>query len=175
METGLAVPPAFLQTIEETAISAWFRESQSVFGFWFVLTCHAIGMGLLVGASGVVSLRILGVAPDLPLAPLKRLYGFIWVGFLIQVVSGALLLVAYPTKALTNVVFFVKLALIALAMTVMLRLRKKVFDDSSLSEVAMLANGKMLATWALLLWASALTAGRFMAYTASHLVYPMVR
>ena len=63
-----AVPPAFLQTIEQSAVSSWIRDSSSLFGFWFVISVHAIGMALLVGASAVIDLRILGVAKDLPLA-----------------------------------------------------------------------------------------------------------
>jgi hypothetical protein len=130
-------------------------------------------MGLLVGASAVIGLRILGVARDLPLAPLKQLYSFIWVGFWIEVASGTLLLIAYPTKALTNVTFYIKLTLIGLAMTAMLRLRKVVFDDSSLNEATMMVKGKALVTWAFVFWAGALTAGRLMAYTATHLIYPV--
>src|SRR2546422_5688028 len=107
------------QTIEESGVSSWIRDSPSVFAFWFILSWHAIGMGLLVGASAVIDLRILGVASDLPLSPLKGLYRIIWTGFWIQVVSGTLLLIAYPTKALTNLDFYLKLTLVALAVAVM--------------------------------------------------------
>jgi len=93
----VAVPLIF-QTIEETGLSTWIRDSPSPFAYWFILSLHAVGMALLVGASAVIDLRILGVARDLPLAPLKGLYNLIWAGFWIQVVSGALLLVAYPTR-----------------------------------------------------------------------------
>jgi hypothetical protein len=168
----LAVPPAFLRTLEDTAFSTWLRDSPSVLGFWFILTWHAIGMGLLVGASAVIDLRILGVARDLPLAPLKRLYPFIWVGFWIQVVTGVLLLMAYPTKALTNAMFYTKLTLIALAMAAMVGLKKKVFDDVSLSETGMMMKGRAFAAWSLVFGVAAVTAGRFLAYTSTYLTYP---
>ena len=164
-------PPLFLRALEDTALSTWLRESTSVFGFWFVLSFHAIGMGLLVGASIVIALRLLGAVQDLSLAPLKRLYPFIWVGFWVQLVSGVLLLIAYPTKSLTNVTFYVKLVLIGVGMGVMVRL-KHLFDDSSLSEAAMVVNGKTLAMLSLVVWFGALTAGRFLAYTATYLTYP---
>src|SRR5436190_23698022 len=86
-----------LKDVEQTGLSMWIRESDSFLAFWLILSVHAIGMGVLVGASLLIDLRILGVAPDLPLAPFKKLYRFIWVGFWIQVVSGILLLIAYPT------------------------------------------------------------------------------
>ena len=163
--------PFFFRAIEDSGLSTWLRESTSLFAFWFVLTIHAIGMGLLVGASAVIDLRILGVAPDLPLAPLKRLYRFIWVGFWIQVVSGAFLLIAYPTKALTNPVFYIKLMLIAFAMTTMQILQKRVFSDPGLSEAAMMAQGKVFALWSLVFWVGAVTSGRLLAYTYNYLTY----
>ena len=158
---------SIFKAIEETGLSIWIRESDSVFSFWFILSVHAIGMGLLVGASVLIGLRILGLAPDLPLAPLERFYRFIWVGFWIQVVSGILLLIGYPTKSLTNPLFYVKLTLIGLAMASMQMLRNRVFADSSLSEAAMMAKGRVFAVSSLIFWVGAITAGRLLAYTYS--------
>src|SRR5215510_9461697 len=123
--------PRFFLTIEESGISMWVRDSP----FWAILSIHALGMALLVGASTVIALRLLGVVADLPLSPLRRLYGFIWLGFWIQVISGVLLLIGYPTKSLMNPDFYLKLALIAVGMVVMVRIRKRVFDDPAMSEV----------------------------------------
>src|SRR5215469_17665626 len=147
-EVHLAVPLIF-KTVEESGISTWIRDSPSFFAYWFILSFHAIGMGLLVGASVVIDLRILGVARDLPLAPLKGLYGIIWTGFWIQVASGALLLIAYPTKALTNPDFYIKLTLIGLSVAVMRMIRNRVFSDSGLSDSTMMMKGKGLAAWSL--------------------------
>jgi hypothetical protein len=156
---------SIFKAIEETGLSIWIRESDSVFSFWFILSVHAIGMGILVGASVLIGLRILGFAPDMPIAPLKRFYRFVWAGFWIQVVSGILLLIGYPTKSLTNPLFYVKLTLIGLAMVSMQMLRNRVFTDSSLSEAAMIAKGRVFATCSLIFWVAAVTAGRLLAYT----------
>jgi hypothetical protein len=96
---------------------------------------------------------------------MKRFYRFIWLGFWIQIVSGALLLWAYPTKSLTNVDFYVKLLFIGLAVAVMQMLKKRVLNDSSLSEISMMAKGRAFAIWSLILWLGAVTAGRLLAYT----------
>ena len=165
--------PLFFQTIEQSGLSTWLRETDSVFGFWFVLSWHAIGMVLLVGASAVIDLRILGVAPDLPLAPLKGLYRFIWVGFWIQVVSGGFLLIAYPTKTLTNADFYIKLALIGVGVLMMQRLKNRILSDPSLTEAAMMAKGKVFAISTLICWVGAITAGRMLAYTYTYLSYPV--
>jgi hypothetical protein len=165
--------PLFLQTIEQSGVSIWLRESDSVLGFWFVLSWHAIGMVLLVGASAVIDLRILGVVPDLPLAPLKGLYRFIWMGFWIQVSSGLFLLIAYPTKSLTNADFYLKLVLIGLGLTITQRLKNRVLSDTSLTEAAMMAKGKVFAAWSLIFWLGAIAAGRLLAYTYTYLTYPL--
>ena len=156
---------SIFRAIEATGLSVWIRESDSVFSFWCILSVHAIGMGVLVGASVLIGLRILGLAPDLPLAPLQRFYRFIWAGFWIQVVSGILLLIAYPTKSLTNPLFYIKLTLIGLAVASMQMLRNRVFADSNLSEAAMMAKGRVIAVWSLIFWVAAITAGRLLAYT----------
>jgi len=156
---------SIFKAIEETGLSIWIRESSSIFSFWFILSVHAIGMGLLVGASLLIGLRILGFAPDMPLAPVQKFYRFIWVGFWIQVVSGILLLIGYPTKSLTNPLFYVKLTLIGFAIASMQMLRNRVFADSGLSEAAMMANGRVFAICSLILWVGAITAGRLLAYT----------
>jgi hypothetical protein len=166
----LAVPLIF-KTIEESGLSSWIRDSPSFFAFWFILSFHALGMGLLVGASVVIDLRLLGVAKDLPVAPLKGLYRIIWIGFWIQVASGSLLLIAYPTKAFTNPDFYLKLTLIGLAVAVMQKLNKRVFSDPSLSDADMMLKGRALATWSLVLWTGAVTAGRLLAYTYNYLKY----
>jgi hypothetical protein len=169
-EAGLSIP-LILKAVEESGLSVWIRESPSLFAYWFFLTCHAHGMAMTVGASVVIDFRILGIARDLPLAPLKGLYSTIWAGFWIQVASGILLLIAYPTKAAMNPDFYLKLILIGLAVTVMRMIHKRVFSDTSLDEPAMMSRGRTLAIWSLILWVGVVTAGRFLAYTYTKINY----
>jgi hypothetical protein len=96
-----------------------------------------------------------------------------WFGFWMQVVSGLLLMLAFPTKALTNPVFYTKLILIGCAMTMMVKLNTRLFSDSTLADdTGMMRKGSSLAKWSLICWAVAMTAGRLLAYTAKYLVYP---
>jgi hypothetical protein len=169
-EINLAVPELF-HTIEESGLSTWIRNSDSVFGFYFILLFHTIGMSLVVGANAVVDLRILGVASDLPLRPLKRLFGIMWTGLGINVTTGLLLLTAYPTKALTNPDFYLKLSFIGLAVFTMRRMNLQVFGDSTLSEAAMIAKGKVMAKWSLVFWIGAVGAGRLLSETSRYFFY----
>jgi len=154
----LAVP-AFLETIERSGLSTWIRESESAFAYYFVLVIHNIGLALLVGTCGVLGARLLGFVPELPLVPLRRFFTFIWIGFWLNVVSGVFLLIAYPTKALTNPLFYVKLVLVAIGVWTLRRIEREVDVRRS------------LALWMLGSWLGVLTAGRALAYTASYLLY----
>ena len=95
----------FLVWLENTALSQWVVGSESMLAFPGILALHAIGMGLAAGLAAVLDLRILGVASGVPLVEFRRFQPVLWGGFWLNAVSGVLLLVGYPTKALTNPVF----------------------------------------------------------------------
>lgn len=159
----------FLLWLEATALSTWLREALTPFAFPTVLTLHTVGMGFLVGTNAALDLRILGVASQMPLKPMERFFPVMWFGFGLNAVSGVLLLIAYPTKALTNPLFYVKLTVIGLAVASIRLLRKHVFFDPGLDEQPISRKGKIIAGVSLLLWAGAVTAGRFLAYTYTYL------
>ncbi len=163
--------PLFLNTIEQSSLSTWLRESDSLFGFYFILAFHTVGLALVVGPNAAIDLRLLGVAHDIPLASLRTLFNLIWTGLAINVTSGVFLVLAYPSKAFTNPDFYVKLTLVALAVRTLQRIKSQVFDDASLSEAARLARGRVLAVWSLVFWAGVITAGRLLAYTCNYLVF----
>ncbi len=163
--------PLFLGTIEDSGISTWLRETESPFGFYFFLLLHNLGLALAVGTSIFVGFRLLGFAPDLPIAPLKKFFKILWAGAWISGASGLVLLLSYPTKALTNPLFYVKLALIATGVWIMLRMEKVVSNCESAGEAATLAQGRSLATRALVVWLCAVSAGRLLAYTFKYLLY----
>ena len=105
----------FFAAIENLSLSTWLRESPSLWGFPFVLILHTAGLAFLVGSSVAVNVRVLGFARGVPLGPLSRYFTVMWCGFWLNAFSGVLLLLAYPTKALTNPLFYLKLGFIAVA------------------------------------------------------------
>ena len=76
-----------------------------------------------------------------------------------------LLLIAYPTKALTNPVFFVKLSLIAVAMGIFAVIDRRLFRTRDRRQGWAAGTGRVLAVASLVSWAGAITAGRLLAYT----------
>ena len=156
--------------VEQSALSTWIREAPTVFAFPSILFMHTLGMGFLAGMNAAMDLRILGFAPSLPLAPMERLFRVLWSAFCLSAVSGVLLLIAYPTKALTNPLFYIKLTFVALAVTDIRLLKNHVFRDLSLDEKPVPRKGKLLAGASLFCWVVVITAGRLLAYTYSRLL-----
>jgi hypothetical protein len=154
----------FLLWVENTALSRWLVESPSLLAFPTMLILHAIGMGFAAGISVALDLRVLGVAPQVPFTAMRRLFSVLWAAFWLNAASGVLLLAAYPTKALTNPVFYLKLVLIAVGMVLLVRMSRAVLHDEAAA-----ARMRRLAVVSLLCWAGAVTAGRLLAYTYSRL------
>jgi hypothetical protein len=162
----------FLAWLESTSLSVWIVESPSLLAFPGILTLHAIGMGFAVGINAALDLRILGVAPGVPVSEMRRFVPVLWFGFWLNAVSGVLLLIGYPTKALTNPVFYLKLALIAVGMVLFVRISRRVFRDGvELDTLEPDASRRLrrLAIVSIVCWSAAIFAGRFLAYTYSRL------
>jgi hypothetical protein len=155
----------FLIWMESTALSRWVVESPSVaFGFPGILTLHAIGMAFAAGLGTALDLRILGVARGIPLGEFRRLLPIFWAGFWLNAVSGVLLLIGYPTKALTNPVFYLKLALIFTAVVILVRMNRRIVASPADDEAQARAL-RLLAAVSAVCWVGAIFAGRLLAYT----------
>jgi uncharacterized oligopeptide transporter (OPT) family protein len=155
---------SFFVWLEATALSTWIRESTSVWAFPAILSLHTIGMGFVAGLNAAVDLRVLGFAASVPLLEMKRFFPVMWAGFWVNAVSGILLLIAYPTKALTNPVFYIKMAFILVAVIGIRKMNNSVFGNMTEPRRA-----KTLAIASLACWTGAITAGRLLAYTYSQL------
>jgi hypothetical protein len=154
----------FLMRVEETGLSTWLRESPSVWAFPTVLALHTLGLGLVVGGSAIVSLRILGSAGRMPLRPLEKLFPIIWLGFAVNATSGVLLLMKAATTAGISVVFWSKIGVIVLAMVVVVRMKHIVFGDPLFETRPIPGHARVLALACIFLWTAAIVAGRLLAY-----------
>jgi hypothetical protein len=155
---------AFLVWLEQSGFATWVRESSSLWAYPTVLFLHTIGLATVVGVTAGIDLRILGVAPELPLAPMTKVFPIIWAAFWINAVSGTTLLIADATTKLTNPVFYIKMIFIVLAVINLRMLKTRVFGDPQIDNRPLSANAKMLAATSLIFWLGATVAGRLMAY-----------
>lgn len=165
--------PLFLW-LESSAFSVWMRESPSIFAFPIILAVHTIGLGLIAGINVAIDLRLLGFAARIPLVEFRRLLPFMWLGLWLNVISGLALIAAYPTKALTNPVFYLKLGLIAAALAILRTVRRSRLADGAAPAIPGLRPAKVVAVASLVCWAGAITAGRFLAYTYIRLMVDSV-
>tara|TARA_B100000749_G_C18393745_1_gene451476 strand:- start:487 stop:984 length:498 start_codon:yes stop_codon:yes gene_type:complete len=153
----------YLLWLEDTPFSIWIRESGPA--FFGSLILHSVAMGFVVGVHVSMNLRILGMAPGIPLSLMRRFFPVFWVGLVFVSLSGVLLLIAYPAKALTNPVFYLKLSAIVTALFITKSLAKGVLQDPSYDAERAPRKARVLATVSIFLWAGAVTSGRFLAYT----------
>lgn len=161
---------AIFRWVEATPLSVWTRESTSILAYPAILSAHAIGMGLAAGLSAATALHLLGVGPDIPTHEMRRFAGVLWFGFWMNAASGVLLLIAYPTKALTNPLFYVKLSLIAIAMGLFVVINRGLSRDPVSAGAWKSGIGRLLAVASLLSWSGAIVAGRLLAYTYHRLL-----
>ena len=154
----------FLDAIENTGVSIWVRESGSLWSYPTIIFLHSLGLAFVVGLSAAIALRLLGCAPRLPIAPMKSLFPVIWAGFVVNALSGLALLMADASTMLRSPIFFVKMALIALAVFIMAVMQRTVFRGVRPPGDRVSTNEKILATASLVLWTGAITAGRLTAY-----------
>lgn len=142
---------AFLRALQDSAFTDWFLGSESIWTYPTILTLHGIGMAMLVGASIVFDLRVLGVGAGFPMEKLRRLNRVIWIGFAINLASGLVLFVTEAADRAVDVAFYVKLASIALALSLGAAVKRR-------------PDARWMAVGSLSLWTVAIVAGRLMAY-----------
>jgi hypothetical protein len=157
----------FLKFLEETALATFIRESSSYLGFPTFLFLHTLGLSIVVGANTVVAIRVLGVASNIPLRPLVRLFPFMWIGFILTVISGIGLTIASATSKLVNPILLFKLVLVVIAGVIMRALDKKVFRGQSGLKEATAQEGKAMAASLLILWLVVMILGRLIAYSST--------
>jgi hypothetical protein len=97
-----------------------------------------------------------------------------WIGLWLNGTSGLALFAAYPTKALTNPVFYLKLGLIVVALVILEVVRRCLLTEGMALAMSMSGNLKILAAASLGCWAGAITAGRLLAYTYTRLMVDSV-
>jgi hypothetical protein len=146
------------------------RESTSILAFPTILALHTIGMAFVAGINAALAMRILGAARAVPVTEMRRFVPVMWCGFWVNLVSGVALLMGYPTKALTNPMFYLKLVLIAMALGLVKPIHKAVVSDPAGDSELQRTRSRMLAMASLACWALAITAGRLLAYTYSRLM-----
>ena len=154
----------FLIWVESTGIATWVREADSLWAYPAVITFHSLGLAIMVGLSAMIDFRLIGFAPQLPLAGMRSLNQWIWIGFWVNAASGLALLVASATTMLVNPLYYAKMGLVAAAMIIVILINKAAFGPSAVTSNEVTPRARILAMASLAVWAVTITVGRLTAY-----------
>lgn len=121
-------------------------------------------MAFVVGINIAICLRLLGVGEQQALPAFRKFLPLHWIASALILVSGIALLLAYPAKALTNPVFYLKLAALGIGLLITAHLQRSWIQER------ILARPRLLGSLALGCWVLTIGAGRFLAYTHSVLL-----
>jgi hypothetical protein len=98
--------------LKSTALSSFVTSGWT----WAICeTLHFLGLCLLIGAVGILDLRLLGVAKKLPVGPLHQLLPWGILGFALCVTSGVLFVTGEPFLFLERGNFQLKMLFVLLA------------------------------------------------------------
>ncbi|MGH9146502.1 MAG: DUF6644 family protein [Vicinamibacterales bacterium] len=153
-----------LTWLESSALAAWVLESPSVWAQPTVLTLHTMGMAVLVGASWVLDLRLLGISRNVPLSAFRWVFRAVTVGLIVNVVTGFLLFAQRATTWGTSIPFLIKMCLVIASVATLVPIRSYVFRSDAELRGEVSGSVRLLALASILAWSGAVTAGRLLAY-----------
>jgi hypothetical protein len=152
----------FLTWMEGTDFADWVRMSAA--GYPLMITCHAIGMGIMVGLAVALDLRLLGWFQGISYKSLHRFLGVAWVGFGINFLSGVGLFAAQATMYATDVTFLIKIGFVFLGAITAALLQSAVGRDWANWGATVPSSVRTIAIASIVCWTIAITAGRLTAY-----------
>ena len=128
-----------------------------------VLTLHTTGMAVLVGASWVLDLRLLGINRNVPLSAYRWVFRAVAIGLIVNLITGVLLFMKNATTWGTALPFLAKMAFVVASAATILPIRTYVLNSGAgPSEIS--DRARMLAIASIVAWTAAVTAGRLLAY-----------
>jgi Family of unknown function (DUF6644) len=152
-----------LAWLESTSIAVWLGESPSVWAMPTVLTLHTTGMAVLVGASWVLDLRLLGLNKNVPLSNYRWVFQAVAIGLVVNLITGVLLFMKNATGWGTAFPFLVKMIFVVASAATILPIRKYVLNSGT-GRDEVTSNVRLLAIASIVAWTAAVTAGRLLAY-----------
>jgi hypothetical protein len=134
-----------------------------------VQTVHILSVAVVFSFAVLVDLRIWRLLErDVPLPDVaRRFLPAIWPVLLVLLITGSLLIIGEPRRSLVNSTFYLKMALLAVAVLLTAGLQGLIssspnFWDQDLWRRMM---GRVAATLSIVVWCGILFAGRWIAYT----------
>jgi hypothetical protein len=154
-----------LEYLENSAFSEWAR-GESLWGWPFALTIHALGTSIVIGFIFIMGLRLLGFFRTIPLTSLSGLFPVFWIAVVLQILSGFTLWMTKPSKYLTDGAFLIKFSLVCTGLVVTWFYFNTMRRESPEWEAKGVVSprGYRFVAATMVWWAAVLIAGRLTAY-----------
>jgi|ERR1043166_1924946 hypothetical protein len=156
----------FLTWLESLSLSVWVHESPSIWAQPTVMTLHTMGMGVLVGASWILDLRLLGISKSIPLSAFRWVFRAVAISLVVNLITGVLLFMARATLWGTAFPFLIKILLVVASAATLLPIRTYVLEHGD-ARGDVSSRARLLAMISIATWAAAITSGRLLAYTVA--------
>jgi hypothetical protein len=154
---------AILDYLASSAFSDWLRIS--MLGFPTLIALHSVGMGVVVGLTLMVCLRLYGVFDAIRLQVVPRLLTVAVWGFFLNLVTGIALFITRGPEYIVAVIFLVKMFCVLCSAALVFWLRRRLRPWALMAgEPARDELANKVSLIATLLWFGAVLAGRLIAY-----------
>lgn len=155
---------ALLQWLSDTFISNAMR---NIFWLWPAMeNLHFLGLSVMFGALLAIDLRVLGIAPAIPMRGAMKLIPLVFIAFAVNLMTGIAFVLADPWRYFFNLAFQWKMGLILLAGANALW-----FWFGEHARLVQLAEGeqadfpaKVIAAISLMAWVAVIVLGRLIPY-----------
>lgn len=154
-----------LNWLQDSPLASWV--ATSTWGYPLTLTAHGVGLAIVVGVILMVSMRVMGFFPGIPLDVTRRLLPFMWAAFVLNLISGIALFVADAERFFFSLTFQLKILFIVIGLVVVVILDQTVLKPALRGDGTAVLPGhaKPLAIVSVLLWwFSVILSGRLIAY-----------
>ena len=165
----MTLPPTLTDWANAVSQTDWAQTIASSWMFPLLETVHVFSLVAVLGAIALVDWRLLGFASrDYPVTTLARqALPWTWGGFILAVVSGALMTAGQAGEYISNPAFQLKLLLIVLAGVNMAAFHLIPWKSVSAwdARVAPPVAARVAGALSLALWVGVIAAGRWIAFT----------
>jgi hypothetical protein len=117
-------------------------------------------MGVLVGISVMLSLRVMGFANAIPKSAIRPYWRLAIAGFVVNLLSGTALFLGSASSLASNWAFFAKLTCLLVSLILTRRLVKVSFRV----EESVASDNRLLAVGTLVAWTATIIFGRIIGY-----------
>jgi hypothetical protein len=161
---AVGIDRQLLEALGDTEYAGWVRES--LYGWATALTFHAFGNAIVIGLTFIIGLRLIGMFRSISYTAMLRLFPVIWLGVLIQVLSGFSLWMTKPARYTGDSMFDTKFTLVIIGIIVTIVFERVIRQEATSWETAgaVSSRGLRWAGIAAVAWSGVLVGGRLTAY-----------